>query len=542
MTHTVIQHVLNRLHLLEIEDIFGVPGDYSFPITDAICNDSRFQWVGNCNELNAAYAADGYARIKGISCLCTTYGVGELSAVNGVAGAYAEHLTLVHLVGTPPMALQQSHALVHHTLGNGEFDLFYKMIDPIVCAKTLLTPDNCVSELERVIDAALYHRRPIYIGIPKNYADIPVTGMQTTLPVHTSNPDSLQSALEAITTTLKNAKSACVLPGIFLNRYGLHQKALELIETLHLPFATMMMDKTTLDETHPLYIGMYTGILTNPKIRAFIEGCDCVLILNAMLTDVSTGAFSARIEPEKSIDIMHHHVRVGNRVYRDVEMHELLDALLKHLQAHKDVTAPREHGLKLPLGNPNDKITEAYLYPRLQQFFKPDDIIVAETGSCSMGLVHALIPKGATFHNQTLWGSIGWATPAALGTAIAAPNRRTLLITGEGSHQVTVQEVSQFQRYGLKPIIFLINNDGFLIERLLCKDPEISYNEVATWKYEKLPEALGCEDWFTAKATTCGELNDLMNQIETLNCPAYIEIITDKYETPLFLDRLKDQK
>lgn len=541
MTHTVIQHVLNRLHLLGVRDIFGVPGDYSFPITDAICADKRFRWIGNCNELNAAYAADGSARIKGIACTCSTYGVGELSALNGIAGAFAEHLTVIHLVGTPPMAVQQSHALVHHTLGNGEFDLFFSMTDPIVCAKTILTPDNCTVELEKIIDAALYHRRPVYIGIPKNYADMPVTDVPISLPPHASDPEALQAATEDILKTLTAAKTACVLPGIFLNRYGLHKLATDVITALGLPFATMMMDKSTLDETLPNYIGMYTGRLTNPKVRDFIENCDCILVLNAMFTDLNSGAFTSRIDPEKSIDIMHHHVRVGNRIYRDVEMKDVLEALIKHPSTRKEINYPREHGLMTPEESSDGKIVEEYLYPKLQDFFRPHDIIIAETGSCSMGLVHAHLPEGATFHNQTLWGAIGWATPAALGASLAAPERRTILITGEGSHQVTVQELGQFYRYGTTPVIFILNNNGFLIERELCKDPEVEYNEVASWDYAKLPAAMGCKGWHVAKVTTCKELDDVMRFIEESNCPAYIEIVTEKYESPLFLERLKMQ-
>jgi indolepyruvate decarboxylase len=111
--------------------------------------------------------------------------------------------------------------------------------------------------------------------------------------------------------------------------------------------------------------------------------------------------------------------------------------------------------------------------------------LIAETGTSSMGLGFAAMPKGSTFQNQALWGSIGWATPAAFGAALSAPDRRTILITGEGSHQLTAQEVSQFYRFGLKPIIFVLNNDGYLIERLLCKDPEIDYNNLAQWHYQK---------------------------------------------------------
>jgi indolepyruvate decarboxylase len=160
---------------------------------------------------------------------------------------------------------------------------------------------------------------------------------------------------------------------------------------------------------------------------------------------------------------------------------------------------------------------------------RPNDILIAETGTSSMGLGFAHMPKGSTFQNQTLWGSIGWATPAAFGAALAAPDRRTILVTGEGSHQLTAQEISQFYRFGLKPIIFVLNNDGYLIERLLCKDPESYYNDLAQWHYAKLPEALGCDDWFATRVTTCGELDQAIRKAESGGTGAYIEVVTERY-------------
>jgi indolepyruvate decarboxylase len=146
-----------------------------------------------------------------------------------------------------------------------------------------------------------------------------------------------------------------------------------------------------------------------------------------------------------------------------------------------------------------------------------------------MGLGFAPMPKGVTFHNQTLWSSIGWATPASFGAAVAAPNRRVLLVTGEGSHQLTAQEISQFARRGLKPIVFVLNNSGCLIERLLCTNPDIAYNDLASWRYSELPHALGCEGWFTARVTTCGEFDKALKAAAEENSAAYIEVVTDKY-------------
>jgi indolepyruvate decarboxylase len=540
MTQTVIQQVLSRLHDLGIRDIFGVPGDYAFPINDAICSDKRLRWIGCCNELNAAYAADGYARIRGIAALNTTYGVGELSAINGIAGAYTEHLPIFHLVGMPARTVQEAHGLVHHTLGDGQFDLFHRMAEPVVCAQAIMSPENCVAETERLIAAALEHRRPVYMAFPFDVANLPVVGgAPTAAAAPQTDQAAVEAAVAAIAGAVNGAKSACILPGILIPRCGASAEAIAVVETSGLPFATMFMDKTVLDEAHPQYIGMYDGRVMNEEVRAFVEGCDCVLGIGAMLTDFNSGAFTARIDRSKSINILHNSVRVGAAVYPNVAMKDVLAALARKLTKNQ-VQAPKRHGLGQPVGQSKDKVSVQYLYPRWEQMLKPGDILVAETGTTSMGMGFAQMPKSATFHNQTLWGSIGWATPAAFGAALAAPERRTILITGEGSHQLTAQEVSQFHRFGLKPIIFLFNNDGYLIERLLCKDPEIYYNDLAKWHYHKLPEAMGCDGWFTARVTTCGELDAAIRQAEAAGTGAYIEVVADRYAASPLSQKMHD--
>ena len=220
-------------------------------------------------------------------------------------------------------------------------------------------------------------------------------------------------------------------------------------------------------------------------------------------------------------------MRVGHAFFPHIEMPDALAALAGKV-SRKRLPAPQVHGLGEPVGSPGDRITPDYLYPRWEKFFRPGDLVVAETGTVSFGLGFARMPAGSTFLNQTLWASMGWGTPAAFGAALASPQRRTLLITGEGSHQFTIQELSQICRYGLKPIIFCLNNQGYTIERLLCKDPLSCYNEIAQWNYQQFPGVFGCTDWFTTRVTTNAELEAAMAQAETCGTGAYIEVITDK--------------
>ncbi|MBW5405695.1 alpha-keto acid decarboxylase family protein [Morganella morganii] len=539
MTKTVTEHVLSRLQDLGIRHVFGVAGDFAFPIEDAVCESRTMQWMGSCNELNAAYAADGYARVNGMAALSTTFGVGELSAINGIAGSYAENLPVFHLVGMPASGVQNSGRLVHHTLGNGDFSLFYELGQRLSCAHAVMTPENCVAETERLITAALRERRPVYIGFPFDYATQPVQ-----IPEHftisaqpVSDNVALTQAVKAISTKLAESPSACILPGMLAARSGLIDDVQALIRQTGLPYATMFMDKAIISESDPHYAGMYNGQLMNPQVRELVENSDCILGIGAVMTDFNTGGFTADIAPEKRICIMADHVRVGAAVYQNVCMRDLLPALIAELP-HRECYIPAAAGLGKPVTEASGNITPQYLYPRFEQLFRKNDIIIAETGTVSMGLGFVLLPEGAQFHNQTLWGSIGWATPAAFGAAVAAPERRLILITGEGSHQLTAQEICQFGRFGLKPLIFVLNNDGYLIERLLCKDPEAVYNDLPQWRYAQLPQALGCDNWYCRRVTTSTELDNAIREAESGDRAAYIEVVTERYAASDLAEKL----
>jgi indolepyruvate decarboxylase len=410
------------------------------------------------------------------------------------------------------------------------------MLQPVVCASAILTPQNVAYETERLITEALYHRRPVYMAFPADLANQPVLRNAGPISIPQSDANSLAAATDAIVSALAKADSSCILPGILVARAGLQSELLKFVNASGLPFATMFMAKSVLDEQHSSFIGMYDGKLMNHGVGAFVEGCDCVLAVGTIFSDFNTGTFTANIESQKLINIKHHSVHVGSKVYPNVEMRDILVALTEFVAKSEwrpDFDLP---SLGSPAGTGADPITADALYPRWADFFRPDDVVVAETGTASMGLGFARMPAGASFHNQTLWGSIGWATPAAFGAAMAAPDRRVILVTGDGAHQFTVQEISQFARRGLRPIIFVLNNSGYLIERLLCTSPGATYNDVAQWSYSELPNALGCSGWYTARVDTCAKLEEALAIAAGTRTGAYIEVVTDPYAaSPLAL-------
>src|SRR5580704_12811405 len=395
---TVVEHVLSRLKDIGITKVFGVAGDFAFPIEDAIVGFPGIDWVGCCNELNASYAADGYARIHGIAALNTTYGVGELSAISGIAGAYAEHVTVFHLVGMPNLPVQAARGLVHHTLGNGEFDFFHKMAEKVVCASAIMTPQNVAYETERLIWEALYHRRPVYMAFPTDVANQPVVSTAAPLDPPRSDPASIERAVAAIVEALHAAKTACILPGFLANRAGLQDAVQAFVDASGLPFATMLMDKSTLEEQQPAYIGMYDGKLMDEAVREFVESCDSVVLIGTILSDFNTGAFTSHLEPEKTIDIRHHRTHVGTKVYPNVEMKDVLAELVRRVKKRNQKPPVRPGSLGPVKGADSDPITADALYPRWADFIKPNDIVITETGTSGFGMAFALLPKDAKFY------------------------------------------------------------------------------------------------------------------------------------------------
>jgi len=240
---TVAQYVLTRIAQLGIDKIFGVPGDYAFSIDDAVEDVSGLEWIGCANELNAAYAADGYARIRGAAMLTTTYGVGELSALNGVMGSKAHRLPVFHLVGMPSERIQRLGLITHHNLGDTRYDRYFPISGSACCVSAVLTPDNCIEELERVIREALRQSMPAYVVISEVHGLMPVIGTPVKgialagIKRQRSDPQELEAAAAAILTALAAAKTPVALATALTSRYGVRDKATELITQANLPVA-----------------------------------------------------------------------------------------------------------------------------------------------------------------------------------------------------------------------------------------------------------------------------------------------------------------
>lgn len=475
---------------------------------------------------STGYAADGYARVKGISALVTTFGVGELSAVNAIAGAYSEYVPIVHIVGYPSTKSQKTGALLHHTLGNGDFTVFSRMSSEISCAVSML---NHVHEAATLIDNAIrecyLQSRPVYISLPSDMVQKKVDGDRLNTPLDLSYPPNDQEAEDYVVDVVLKSLHAAKNPVILVDACAIRHRALkethDLVKKSGIPTFVAPMGKGAVDETLPNFGGVYAGNGSNAGVKNRVESADLILSIGAIKSDFNTAGFTIQMSQLNSIDFHSYATKVRYSEYPGVRMNGVLTKVTAKLGKLNIEAGPHPEN-KIPakeeISSSVPTITHAWLWPRLGQWLQKDDVIITETGTSNFGIWETRFPAGVNAISQVLWGSIGYATGSCQGAALAAQEsniKRTILFTGDGSFQLTAQEVSTMIRNKLNPIIFIICNNGYTIERLI-HGYEDAYNDVQEWKYKELPAVFGAKEGtvLTYRVETKDELEKLFNNEE----------------------------
>jgi len=551
---TVIQYVLSRLKELGVKHTFGVPGDFVYDVCDGIEDDPDIKGIWCANELNAGYAADGYARTNGMGVAVFTMAA-ELSPFQSIGTANSDSSRVLHITGLPSPDEMASGGRLHHMIVGMEkdnHDMFHKMIAPLTAggnSVAIITPENCIAETERLLAAMLYHSKPAAMAIPRLVAKMPVVvpkgELNTPLANPQSDPQALDAAVREIIRRIESSKRPVWLPGFVIRRYNCVAETKALIEASGLPFFTGLQDMAVLSEQHPQFGGHYLGRWTgtaDDDVSNFIEKSDCIVAIGPENHSFNNAFHTVKDELGDTVNIMPHETRIGFSIYRNIEMKDVLSELGKRIKRRTtDVAVPAFKswvGGQIT-GNGNDAITYDPFYQRLQAFYRPDDIIVGCTSLCVVtGLSRMRKPEGADMEASMAFGMLGWGTAALLGNAVAAQGRRCVLLTGEGAHQMTANELGTYGRYGLKPVFIVVNNNGYGAERVTNRYPDESYNDVAQWNYADLPGVMGCKDWFTKKVSTLGELDAALAEASKADTGVYIEVIIDKDIQPIGADWL----
>jgi indolepyruvate decarboxylase len=535
MRQAIGDFLLRRLQEAGIKHIFGVPGDYNLGLMQQLEDRGEPVWIGNCNELNASYATDAYARINGIGAMIVTHGVGTLSAINGIAGAYSEHVPVILISGSLPLRAIQRGDLMHHTLVHREKGNLSRMFVEITEAQARVTPENAVAEIDRLILTAWRRKLPVYLELPSDipYLEIEVPDNPLKLEMAPSEAQSLRACTKMILERLHASKSPAFLLDIDAIRFGVSDQIMELAERFQMQVATLNCTKGVVPESSPQLVGTYAGISSSTATHEVIEGSDCLLTVGYRRVETTTGFFTDKL-PASAIHLNSDTVDTSAKNYQGVYIAELLQSVIDSSSGTVTKKQPARRWKQLPFAPSDEPLTQDAYWKAIQNFLRPGDVIVVEDGVSSAGMGRLTLPEACTYITGAfVWCSIGYATPALLGAILASPGRRHILLTGEGSLQMTVQEISTVMRHDLKPLIFVINNSGYTVERaVLGRDAK--YNDIANWRYSELPNVFSRDK--KAETYVVQTSNELQKVLDSPHSGmVFVESVMDKYDAPIDL-------
>ncbi|KAJ5422379.1 Thiamine pyrophosphate enzyme C-terminal TPP-binding [Penicillium cf. griseofulvum] len=528
------EYLFRRIHQLGIRSIFGVPGDFNLASLDYIVP-CGLNWVGNVNELNGGYAADGYARIRGIGAIMTTLGVGELSAINALAGSCAEHVPVIHIVGYPSTSVQEKQLPMHHTMGDGDFGRFAKMSAQVSSAVVILKDKSDATKLiDETILECCRSSKPVYIGFPTDLvsAEVDPSPLECPLGFEEPNPNTMENEEHAVGMILDRIRAAqnpvIIVDSLAGKSYSLHSTRL-FVQSSGFPCFTTPMAKGVVDESLPNFCGLYAGKASETIVLEQVKSSDLILAIGPRPTDFNSAGFKPDLSHIETIKFERHRIQMPFQQSLELSMSGVLERLSNVLDKERSgsvstaSTPPRQssgtpdvHGHISPSssppkesvdrdvimnfeGNTVDKsqpLTQDWIWQRMASWLEEDDIISTDVGTSAFGTLWSRYPRGVVPLVQFLWSSIGYAVGAAVGAAIAAREdekqsngtrrRRTICLTGDGSLQMTAQEVSTMVRRKLGIIMFIVCNEGYTVERII-HGMDAEYNDIQPWDFKLMP-------------------------------------------------------
>ncbi|MBP2448013.1 alpha-keto acid decarboxylase family protein [Rhizobium leguminosarum] len=540
-TYTVGQYLVDRLGDLGLGHLFSVAGDYSIEWVNSYVEKSGIQVIEEVNELNAGYAADGYARLKGIGALCVTYSAGSLCATNAIAGSYVEKVPVVLINGAPSiqktLTFDQTGYSSHHFISGRETDL--QVFEYITAAAVRIdSPHLAPMLIDYALTQCITERRPVYIELLEDMVDLECTRPSNALkaaPV-ISDEDSLNQSIAQISERLQNATKPLIWIGVEIDRFGLHDQAERLIRDLKIPYVTELLSKAILSEDDVQFAGVFDGKSSSPYVQSLVKDSDFVLALGVWLTDINDLGWP--IDLAKTAFASWDTVKYGTIFNAQVSLADLVNGLIDKRLTCKAQSLPAKTARQAPVVNPAGEITYQGFYDFIQQQIDGNTIVGADASLNYFGSLLLEVGARRGFIVQSSYSAIGYIGPAATGVSLAKQDKQRLLVfAGDGGFQMTAQCLSTQTRFNLNPIIFVMDNGIYGVEQWLADASVFHGNKpfynsciLHRWNYSKLAEVFGCQGW---KVDTYGELEEAINGAkENLNSPSIIQVVVPQRSIP----------
>lgn len=488
---SVAEFLIERMHNAGIKHAFGVPGDYVLNFYKKLSDSENIEVVSNTDENHAGFAADAYARVNGIGCVVVTYNVGALKIANAVACAYAERSPVVVISGSPGIKERAEGVLLHHMVRS--FECQKLVFENITCASVVLDDPNTAGyQIDKALEALKHHKQPIYIELPRDIADKPISYdvyKQGTPSAPKSDEENLSEALEEVSRWIETSKKPVILAGVQLARYGLGAELVKFAEKTNIPIATTLLSKSVVDETHPLFLGIYAGSTSKPEVRELVEESDCLLMFGVLLTDMTLAFRPSNFEKRQTVSCTVEGLKVRNHTYTNIVFKDFCERVFKlDLSKHpQPELIPKISRGKFQV-NSNTKITTARFFEKINSILTDKMAVLTDIGDTLFGAIDLYVPRRSSFFSPAFYTSMGFAIPGSLGIQTARPEIRPIVLVGDGAFQMSCTELSTILARGLNPIVFVLNNHGYTTERFLIDGP---FNDIPEWNYHKITEMIG---------------------------------------------------
>ncbi|MDF0642503.1 MAG: thiamine pyrophosphate-binding protein [Nitrospira sp.] len=519
-------YLFQQLFELGAAHAFGIPGDHALPLYEALA-DRPIRSILTTHEPSAGFAADAYARLKGIGVAIGTYGAGALNMVNPIAQAYAEKSPVLVISGAPDLAGRDPDLLIHHKVKT--FETQRRVYEEMTSASAALEdPKTAAREIQRVIAAVRREKRPGYLELPRDMTWAEIDEAEPGAFV-TPQRDraALAEAMQEITERLNRSRNPVLLAGIEIMRLGLRDEVIRLAERYNLPVATSFMGKAVFPEHHPNFIGTYMGAASDPSTRHMVEGSDCLLLLGVWLTDTETGRFTSLIARGTLIQALADEVVISRHRYQHIGLAEILPTLVDgsdiKLREFRNDYRPEPPGT-------DKRSLVASVFSELSRLDDRQYTFTTDTGDCLFGSValHA-----QTILNPGYYASMGFGVPAALGAGLAEPTRKPVALVGDGGFQMTGMELGTLVRYGVDAIVIVLNNGGYRSLEALGEGRAVW--DIHPWDYVAVARALGADG---ARVRTPEEFRSALQQACDRAGVSLIEVVLAPEDVSPTLRRL----
>ena len=386
--------------------------------------------------------------------------------------------------------------LLHHKVR--DFDTQLKVFEQLTEAATVLdNPQTAAREIDRVLAAAVQHKRPVYIELPRDMVNAPVTvEPQPARPSPEPDPIALREAVAEVLARINAAERPVILADIEIQRFGLQGELMRLVEGSNIPVAATILSKSVVREDHPLYLGVYEGAMGRREVTEYVEGSDCLILLGVFMTDVNLGIFTAQLDPARIINATSERLTIRYHSYDGIGLGNFLPALIA-AKPNRRILGEIPHPPTPPecFPVPDKPLTVRYLFERLNQFLDDSTAVLADPGDAMFAGIDMTIHCASEFSSPAYYTSLGYAVPAAIGVQLARPDLRPLVLVGDGAFQMTGMELSTVARFGLTPIVVVLNNEGYGTERPMLDG---RFNDILNWRYSEITRVLGAGRGHTA--------------------------------------------